>query len=119
MKDFKDVLLYLDSFDENNMFEFKHNKIFLYAVAEVLRSQRNRRGIKYNLNYCEEAILSLIDLTVKKTVMNKLKKPDILQEIKNCMMVCYKMKMIVIRSVNPLNDKITMYYQKIVILSKL
>ena len=36
MKDIKDVLLYLDSFDENNMFDFEHN-IKLYHVSEVLR----------------------------------------------------------------------------------
>ena len=29
MKDIKDVLLYLDSFDENNMFDFEHKKITL------------------------------------------------------------------------------------------
>ena len=36
MKDIKDVLLYLDSFDENNMFDFEHNNK-LYYVSEVLR----------------------------------------------------------------------------------
>ena len=36
MKDIKDVLLYLDSFDENNMFDFEHN-YKLYYVSEVLR----------------------------------------------------------------------------------
>ena len=27
MEDIKDALLYLDSFDENNMFDLEHNKI--------------------------------------------------------------------------------------------
>ena len=36
MKDIKDVLLYLDSFDENNMFDFDHNSK-LYYVSEVLK----------------------------------------------------------------------------------
>ena len=35
MKNIKDVLLYLDSFDENNMFNFEHNNK-LYYVSEVL-----------------------------------------------------------------------------------
>ena len=37
---------------------------------------------KYDLNYCEDAILDLIDLTVKKIDMINLKKPGILQKIK-------------------------------------
>ena len=119
MRDIKDVFQYLDSFDENNLFDFKHNKKFLYSVSEVLRSQINRRGMKHNLTYCEEAILNLIDLTVKITHMNTLNKPGILREIENCMMVCYTMKLIVIRSVNPLNLINTICYQKIVILAKL
>ena len=36
MKDFKDVLLYLNSFDENIMFDFEHNNK-LYYVSELLR----------------------------------------------------------------------------------
>ena len=36
MKDIRDVLLYLDSFDEINMFDFEHNNK-LYYVSEVLR----------------------------------------------------------------------------------
>ena len=36
MKDIKDVLLYLNSFDEINMFEFEHNNK-LHYVSEVLR----------------------------------------------------------------------------------
>ena len=36
MKDIKDALLYLDSFDENDMFDFEHNNKFFY-VSEVLR----------------------------------------------------------------------------------
>ena len=36
MKDIKDVLLYLDDFDENNMFDFDHNNK-LYYVSEVLK----------------------------------------------------------------------------------
>ena len=34
--DIKDALLYLDSFDGNNMFDFEHNSKLFY-VSEVLR----------------------------------------------------------------------------------
>ena len=81
MKDIKDVLLYLDSFDENNMFDFEHNNK-LYYVSEVLRFKKYDRIEKYDLNYCEDAIIDLIDLTVKITNMINLKKPGVLQEIK-------------------------------------
>ena len=81
MKDIKDVLLYLDSFDENNMFDFEHNNK-LYYVTEVLRFKMYARIEKYYLNYCEDAILDLIDLTVKITDMNNLKKTNVSQEIK-------------------------------------
>ena len=81
MKDIKDVLLYLDSFDENNMFDFEHNNK-LYYVSEVLRFKMYDRIEKYDLNYCEDDILDLIDLTVKITNMINLKKPNVLQEIK-------------------------------------
>ena len=81
MKDIKDVLLYLVSFDENNMFDFEHNNK-LYYVSEVLRFKMYDRIEKYDLNYCEDAILDLIDLTVKITDMINLKKPNVLQEIK-------------------------------------
>ena len=81
MKDIKDVLLYLDSFDENNMFDFEHNNK-LYYVSEVLRFKMYDRIEKYDLNYCEDAILDLIDLTVKITDMINLKKPNVLKEIK-------------------------------------
>ena len=72
MKDITDVLLYLDSFDENNMFDFEHNNK-LYYVTEVLRFKMYARIEKYDLNYCEDAILDLIDLTVKITDMINLK----------------------------------------------
>ena len=81
MKDIKDVLLYLDSFDENNMFDFEHNNK-LYYVSEVLRFKMYDRIEEYNLKYCEDVILDLIDLTVKITDMINLKKPNVLQEIK-------------------------------------
>ena len=81
MKDIKDVLLYLDSFDENNMFDFEHNNK-LYYVSEVLRSKMCDRIEKYDLNYCEDAILDLIDHTVKITNMIISKKPGVLQEVK-------------------------------------
>ena len=81
MKDIKDELLYLDSFDENNMFDFEHNNK-LYYVSEVLRFKMYDRIEKYDLNYCEDAIIDLIDLTVKITDMTNLKKPNVLQEIK-------------------------------------
>ena len=81
MKDIKDVLLYLDSFDENNMFDFEHNNK-LYYVSEVLGFKMYDRLEKYNLNYCEDAIFDLINLTVEITNMINLKKPNVLQEIK-------------------------------------
>ena len=81
MKNIKDVLLYLDSFDENNMFDFEHNNK-LYYVSEVLRFKMYDRIEKYDLNYCEDAVLDLIDLTVKVADMINLKKPNVLQEIK-------------------------------------
>ena len=81
MKDIEDVLLYLDSFDENNMFDFEHNNK-LYYVSEVLRFKMYDRIEKYDLNYCEDAIIDLIDLTVEITNMINLKKPGVLQEIK-------------------------------------
>ena len=37
MKDIKDVLLYYDSFDEDNIFDLEHKKIC--DVSEVLRSE--------------------------------------------------------------------------------
>ena len=37
---------------------------------------------KYDLNYCEDAILDLIDLTVKINNMINLRKPGVLQELK-------------------------------------
>ena len=73
MKNIKDVLLYLDSFDENNMFDLEHNNK-LYYVSEVLRFKMYDRIGKYDLNYCEDAIFDLIDLTVKITDMINLKK---------------------------------------------
>ena len=81
MKDIKDVLLYLDSFDENNMFDFDHNNK-LYYVSEVLKVIMYDRIEKYDLDYCEDDILDLFDLTVKITDMIILKKPNVLQEIK-------------------------------------
>ena len=81
MKDIKDVLLYLESFDENNMFDLEHNNK-LYFVSEVLRFKMYDRIKKYDLNYCEDDILDLIDLTVKIADMINLKKPNVLQEIK-------------------------------------
>ena len=81
MKDIKDALLYLESFDENNMFDFEHN-FKLYYVSEVLRFQMYHRTEKYDLNHCENPILDLIDLTVNIIDMINLKKPGVLQEIK-------------------------------------
>ena len=81
MKNIKDVLLYLDSFDENNMFDFEHNNK-LYYVSEVLRFKMYDRIEKYDLNYCEDDIVDLIDLTVKIADMINLKKSNVLQEIK-------------------------------------
>ena len=79
MKDIKDVLQYLDSFDENNDFDHSNK---LYYVSEVLKFIMYDRIEKYDLDYCEDDILDLIDLTVKKTDMIILKKPNVLQEIK-------------------------------------
>ena len=50
MKNIKDVLLYLDSFDENNMFDCEQNNK-LYYVSEVLRFKMYDRIKKYDLNY--------------------------------------------------------------------
>ena len=47
MKDIKDVLLYLDTFDENNMFDFDHNNK-LYYVSEVLKFIMYDRIEKYD-----------------------------------------------------------------------
>ena len=47
MKDIKDVLLYLDGFDENNMFDFDHNNK-LYYVSEVLKFIMYDRIEKYD-----------------------------------------------------------------------
>ena len=63
------------------MFDFEHNNK-LYYVSEVLKFKMYDRIEKYDLNYCEDAILDLIDLTVKITDMINLKKPNVLQEIK-------------------------------------
>ena len=81
MKDIKDVLLYLNSFDENNMFDLEHNNK-LYWVSEVLKFIMYDRIEKYDSDYCEDDILDLIDLNVKITDMIILKKPIVLQEIK-------------------------------------
>ena len=54
----------------------------LHFVSEVLTSERNCRNIKNNLNSCEDAILDLIDLTVKISDMVVLEKHGILQEKK-------------------------------------
>ena len=48
----------------------------------MLRSIRYRRIKKYDLNFCEDRILDMIDLTVNITDMVLLKNPGILQEIK-------------------------------------
>ena len=68
MRDNKNAWLYLDSFDENNMFDFEYN-IKLYYVSEMLRSKMCHRIEKPDLNYCGDAIFTLIDLTVKITAM--------------------------------------------------
>ena len=81
MKDIKDVLLNLNSFEENNLFDLEHNKK-LYYVSEVLKIIMYDRIEKYDLDYCEDDILDIIDLTVKITDMIILKKPGVLQEIK-------------------------------------
>ena len=81
MKDIKDVLLYLNSFDENNMFDLEHNNK-LYYVSEVLKFIMYDRIEKHDLNYCEDVILDLINHTVKISHMIISKKPGVLQEIK-------------------------------------
>ena len=54
----------------------------MFAVSEVLRPEMNRRARQYILNYCEDAILNVIELTVKITDMIGVKKPGTLQGIK-------------------------------------
>ena len=63
------------------MFDFEHNNK-LYYVSEVLRFKMHHKIEKHDLNYCKDAILDLIDLTVKIIDMINLKKPGVLQEIK-------------------------------------
>ena len=48
----------------------------------MLRFKMYDRIEKNDSNYCEDAILDLIDLTVKIIDMIKMKKPGVLQEIK-------------------------------------
>ena len=74
----KAVLLYLHSFDENNMFDLEHSSKLDFA-SEVLRSEMICRILKHDLNYCEDVILDPIDLTVKVTDIIISKKPGILQ----------------------------------------
>ena len=74
MKDNKDALLYLVSFDENNMFDFEHNNELYYVLSEVLRFKLYNRIEKYDLNNCDDAIVNLIDLTVNIHDMIDLKK---------------------------------------------
>ena len=81
MKDIKDVLLYLDSLDENNVSDFERSKK-LHYVSQALRFKMYHRIKKNDLNYYEDAVLDLIDLTVKTFEMIILKKPGVLQEIK-------------------------------------
>ena len=73
MKDNKDALLYLDSSDGNNMFDFELN-CKIYYVSEVLRFKMYHRIEKYDLNYCEDAIHHLIYLAVKIIQTINLKK---------------------------------------------
>ena len=73
MKDFKDFLLYLQTFDKINMFDLEHN-FKINFVSEVLRSVMCRRIKKFDLIYCGDVILDLIDLTVKLTGMVVMKK---------------------------------------------
>ena len=92
MKDIKDALLYLGSFDENNMFDLEQN-VQMSFVSDVLRILKN------GLKNCEDAIFDLIDLTVKITDMVVLKKPVYYKKLKNCLMLCYNTKMIVIEQI--------------------
>ena len=78
MNDIKAALLYLDSFDEHNMFDFEHKNKF-YFLSEVLRSEMHRRTMECNLNKHEDANLVVIHLTIKITVMINIKN-----------LVCYK-----------------------------
>ena len=68
MNDIKNVLLYSQIFDENNMFDIEHNNEYNFS-SEVSRSETNRRLVKTILKYCDDAILDLIDLTIKITDM--------------------------------------------------
>ena len=63
------------------MVDFEHN-FKLFCVSEVFRFKMYHRIKKYDLKYCEDAILDLIDLFVKIFDMISLKKPGVLQEIK-------------------------------------
>ena len=118
MKDIKDVLLYLNSYDENNMFDLEHNNE-LYYVSEVLKFKMYDRIERYDLNYCEDVILDLINHTGKISPMFISKNQVFYKKSKNCIMVFYNMKMKVIWNTNPLNMMIIMNYLKTVILVKL
>ena len=48
MKDIKDVLLFLQKFDKNYMFDLEHNNN-LFFVSEVLRPEMNRRIMNKDL----------------------------------------------------------------------
>ena len=63
------------------MFDFEHNFI-LYYVTKVIKFKIKHGIEKYDLNYCEDAILDLNDLTVQIIDMINLRKLGVLQEIK-------------------------------------
>ena len=63
-------MLYLDGFDDNNMFEFEQKNILLF-VSGVLKSDLYHRTVIKDLKYCDDAIRDLVDLTVEITDMIK------------------------------------------------
>ena len=66
-------MLYLDTSNENNMFDFKHNNK-VYYESEMLGLKLYSRSEKYDLKFCEDAILDLIGLTVNKIDKNSSRK---------------------------------------------
>ena len=80
MKGFKDAFLYLDHFDENNMFDLTQHNNKLFLMMDILRSEIDRRSMKYILSYCEDGILNVIEFVVKINDLFVLEKLGILKE---------------------------------------
>ena len=85
----------------------------------MLKFKMYDRIEKYDLNYCEDVIFDLINLTVKISHMIISKKPGVLQEIKKLYDGILQYENESDMNMNPLNMMIIMNYLKTVILVKL